>query len=186
MRLLRGVELVAGGSHGRLIVSEQPRSRPYAPVARAWAAVRGAPRRSCAVGPIRNTRDEAVAVARLCREHGWRRVLAVTSPVHTRRAGAALEQAGLEVVSVPSIETRYDLETLDRPGDAAARLRLDHARAGRAARVRPARLAERLELQPAVPTGPRLYLPVKVVRSAVVPQLIFSVAAWRPSRSARS
>jgi uncharacterized SAM-binding protein YcdF (DUF218 family) len=41
----------------------------------------------------------------------------VTSPVHTRRAAAALERTGLEVIAVPSIETRYDLEDLDRPSD---------------------------------------------------------------------
>lgn len=116
-RLLRAVQLVAGGRTGRLIVSEQARSRPYAKVAREWARDLAPDAEVLAVGPIRNTRDEAVAVARLCREHGWTRVLAVTSPVHTRRAAAALEQAGLEVVSVPAIETRYDLETLDRPGE---------------------------------------------------------------------
>jgi uncharacterized SAM-binding protein YcdF (DUF218 family) len=67
------------------------------------------------VGPVRNTHDEAVAVAEVFRARGWRRVLAVTSPTHTARASATLEAMGLEVVSVPSLETRFDLETLDRP-----------------------------------------------------------------------
>lgn len=117
-RLLRGVELVAEGRAPRLVVSEMhPPSREYAPTAREWTR-RYAPRAEVlVVGPIRNTREEAVAAARLLRERGLRRVLAVTSPVHTRRAAGALEREGLEVVAVPSIETRYDLEGLESPGD---------------------------------------------------------------------
>ena len=69
------------------------------------------------VGRIRNTHDEAVAVARLFREHGWTRVLAVTSPTHTRRAALSLEKQGLVVISVPAVETRFDLERLRWPED---------------------------------------------------------------------
>jgi uncharacterized SAM-binding protein YcdF (DUF218 family) len=117
-RLLRGVELVAEGRAPVLVVSEvPPPAGPYEPLARAWVerfARRGEVR---SVGRIVNTRDEAVAVARLARERGWRRVLAVTSPTHTRRASAALEKEGLLVVAVPSVETRFDLERLRWPGD---------------------------------------------------------------------
>jgi uncharacterized SAM-binding protein YcdF (DUF218 family) len=116
-RLLKGLQLVSEGRAPRLIVSETPHSRPYAEIAREWARDMAPKAEILVVGPIRNSREEAVAVARLCREHGWRRVVAVTSPVHTRRAAAALEGAGLEVVAVPSVEARYDLETLDQPGD---------------------------------------------------------------------
>jgi uncharacterized SAM-binding protein YcdF (DUF218 family) len=117
-RLLEGVELVAAGRAPWLVVSEvAPPAGPYAPLARAWVA-RFAPRAMVvSVGRIRNTRDEAVAVARLCRERGWKRVLAVTSPTHSRRASLALEKEGLEVVSCPAIETGFDLEHLDSPGD---------------------------------------------------------------------
>jgi uncharacterized SAM-binding protein YcdF (DUF218 family) len=131
-RLLKGVEVVAEGRAPVLVVSElAPPSARYAPLARDWVR-RFAPRTEvAAVGPVVNTRDEAVAVARLFAQRGWKRVLAVTSPVHTRRAAAALEREGLAVVSVPAIETRYDLETLDRPGE---RLRafgpILHERAG--------------------------------------------------------
>jgi uncharacterized SAM-binding protein YcdF (DUF218 family) len=69
------------------------------------------------VGRILNTHDEAVAVARLFRERGYTRVLAVTSPTHSRRAAAALERQGLVVFSVPAVETRFDLERLHWPGD---------------------------------------------------------------------
>ena len=117
-RLLKGIELLADGHSNRLVVSEIRGYPDYAPTARGWTRrFVGRPVELAAVGPIMNSHDEAEAVARLFRERGWRRVLAVTSPVHTRRACAALERAGLEVVCVPSIETRYDLETLDRAGD---------------------------------------------------------------------
>jgi uncharacterized SAM-binding protein YcdF (DUF218 family) len=66
---------------------------------------------------ITNTHDEAVAMARLGRARGIKRVLAVTSPTHTRRAAAALEKQGLVVISVPAIETNFDLETLRFPAD---------------------------------------------------------------------
>jgi uncharacterized SAM-binding protein YcdF (DUF218 family) len=117
-RLLRGVELVAEGRARYLIVSElRGRHGRYTPLAQDWVG-RYAPKAEVlTVGPIKNTRGEAVAVERLFRKRGWTRVLAVTSPTHTRRAAATLEAQGLEVIAVPSVETDYDLELLDRPGD---------------------------------------------------------------------
>jgi uncharacterized SAM-binding protein YcdF (DUF218 family) len=117
-RLLKGIELVADGRAERLVVSEvPPPAGPYAPLARAWVAAFAPRGEVVSVGRIRNTHDEAVAVARLFRERGWTRVLAVTSPTHTRRAAAALEKEGLVVLAVPSVETRFDLERLHWPGD---------------------------------------------------------------------
>jgi uncharacterized SAM-binding protein YcdF (DUF218 family) len=117
-RLLRGVELVAAGHARRLVVSEvPPPAGAYAPLARAWVAAFAGRGEVVSVGRIRNTHDEAVAVARLFRERGWTRVLAVTSPTHTRRAAAALEKEGLRVFAVPSAETGFDLEGLHWPGD---------------------------------------------------------------------
>ena len=117
-RLLKGVELVAEGRAPRLLVSElPPPAGPYAPLARKWLDAFARRGEVLSVGRIVNTRDEAVAVARLCRERGWTRVLAVTSPTHTRRAAAALEKERLTVIAVPSIETRFDLERLNWPGD---------------------------------------------------------------------
>jgi uncharacterized SAM-binding protein YcdF (DUF218 family) len=68
-------------------------------------------------GPILNTHEEAMALAKFCRERGIRRVLAVTSPTHSRRASAALEKQGLVAISAPSRETNFDLEALRRPAD---------------------------------------------------------------------
>lgn len=117
-RLLRGVELVQEGRSSHLVVSEVRGSRGRStPLARAWIE-RFVPNAEVhTVGPIYNTHDEAQAVARLFAEKGWTRVLAVTSPTHTRRAAAALEARGLEVVAAPSVETRFDLEALEHPGD---------------------------------------------------------------------
>ena len=117
-RLLKGVELVAEGRAPRLLVSEvPPPAGAYAPLARAWLDVFAHRGEVVSVGRIVNTRQEALAVGRLCRERGWTRVLAVTSPTHTRRAAAALESEGLTVLAVPSIETRFDLEGLHWPGE---------------------------------------------------------------------
>jgi uncharacterized SAM-binding protein YcdF (DUF218 family) len=117
-RLLRGLELVVEGRSSHLVVSEiPPPAGRYTPLARAWVERFVPSVEVLSVGTIVNTHDEARAVARLFHERGWTRVLAVTSPTHTRRAAACLEAEGLEVVAVPSVETRYDLERLERPGD---------------------------------------------------------------------
>lgn len=117
-RLLRGVELVAEGRSDHLVVSEIPPPQGRSePIARAWLGRFARRGEVLAVGPVRNTRDEALAVARLFRERGWRKVLAVTSPTHSRRASASLEQQGLDVVSVPSVETQFDEDDLDKPAE---------------------------------------------------------------------
>ncbi len=117
-RLLKGIELMGEGRAPWLVVSETPApAGPYAPVARAWLAAFAGQGEVLQIGPIVNTHDEAVAMARLGRERGIKRVLAVTSPTHTRRAAGALEKQGLAVISVPAIETNFDLVTLRFPGD---------------------------------------------------------------------
>jgi uncharacterized SAM-binding protein YcdF (DUF218 family) len=69
------------------------------------------------VRDVHSTRDEALAFAALARTHGWKRVVAITSPTHTRRACSALEVAGLSVECRPATEREYDLGRLDRPGN---------------------------------------------------------------------
>ena len=61
------------------------------------------------VGPVHDTHDEAVAVERLARSSGWKRVAVVTSPLHTRRACATFEATGLTVVCRPSRSEEYSL-----------------------------------------------------------------------------
>jgi uncharacterized SAM-binding protein YcdF (DUF218 family) len=67
------------------------------------------------VGPVRDTHDEAIAVARLARARGWRQVILVTHPWHMRRAAAVFETAGVSVLCSPCVEGRYDLGKLDTP-----------------------------------------------------------------------
>lgn len=114
-RLLHGLELIGEGRTGRLVLSElPPPKRPYAEAARALVGRLGLTPEVLTVGPVRTTRDEAVAVGRLYRERGWHGLLLVTSPLHSRRASLAFEHEGIAVVSSPAAETRYDLEGLDR------------------------------------------------------------------------
>jgi uncharacterized SAM-binding protein YcdF (DUF218 family) len=117
-RLLKGVELIAAGRAPFLVVSEVPApTSSHAALARAWLAAFARRGEVVEIGEITNTHDEAVELARLCRERGWQRILAVTSATHTRRAAATLEKQGLAVISVPSVETNFDLETLPQASE---------------------------------------------------------------------
>jgi uncharacterized SAM-binding protein YcdF (DUF218 family) len=70
-----------------------------------------------AVDSVQNTHDEAVAVATLAGRQGWRSVALVTSPLHSRRACAAFERAGLLVACLPAQSRDIDLTTLGAPTD---------------------------------------------------------------------
>lgn len=65
---------------------------------------------------VTTTRDEAQRVSEYAKKRGWQRVLLVTSPSHSRRAAGLFASYGLNVVSVPAPEIRFD-ETLPRPAD---------------------------------------------------------------------
>jgi uncharacterized SAM-binding protein YcdF (DUF218 family) len=75
------------------------------------------------VAPVWVTRDEAVGHAALARRMGWRRVLVVTSPSHSRRTCAAFERAGLRVTCAPAPAREYALGGPRPLGSAAERLR---------------------------------------------------------------
>jgi uncharacterized SAM-binding protein YcdF (DUF218 family) len=117
-RFLHGLELLGEGWSTRLVITEFPPPRA-SNVAPALSVLRrlGLDRGLVVVGPTRTTREEAVAVSDLCRARGWRRILVVTSPLHARRAAAAFERAGVEVISSPSTEMGFDVEQLDRSDD---------------------------------------------------------------------
>jgi uncharacterized SAM-binding protein YcdF (DUF218 family) len=59
-------------------------------------------------GPVRDTHDEALAVAGMARQRGWSQVILVTHPWHMRRAAGAFEKAGLKVLRAPCVEGEYD------------------------------------------------------------------------------
>ncbi len=58
--------------------------------------------------PMRTTATEAAAVANLQRQRGWKQVVVVTSPVHTRRARDIFRRAGVDAVVVASSEPQFD------------------------------------------------------------------------------
>jgi uncharacterized SAM-binding protein YcdF (DUF218 family) len=57
---------------------------------------------------VKTTRDEAEQTARIAKARGWKRVLVVTSPTHTRRARATFRDVGITAIMVSSSEPRYD------------------------------------------------------------------------------
>lgn len=61
------------------------------------------------IDSVATTRDEAVRLSQLAFQQRWKRVVAVTSPMHTRRACATLEAIGLTVtcVAAPSREAAW-------------------------------------------------------------------------------
>jgi uncharacterized SAM-binding protein YcdF (DUF218 family) len=117
-RLSHGIELVIRGKAPRLVVAESDEV-PGVALARQLMEHAAAGELLIA-GRAENTREEAVALAELARQRRFNQILLVTSPIHSRRAGAALETEGLTVFSSPSPETRFDLETLDTWGDRLA------------------------------------------------------------------
>jgi len=62
------------------------------------------------LGVCADTHDESVKVAALAKQHGWKRILLVTSAAHMNRASAVFRKStGIEVVPVPCafISTRW-------------------------------------------------------------------------------
>lgn len=117
-RLDRALELVGYGLAPRLLVGEiEPPAGRYADAAHRLLDAYHLKTEVIGVGPVATTREEGVRVAALFRERGWHRVIVVTSPAHSRRAAAVFEAQGLEVLSWPTREAKYDLETLETTGD---------------------------------------------------------------------
>ncbi len=123
-RLVRGLELIGEGWAPRLILSELPQARPkYRDAATKLINSLGMDLEILTVGPVRNTHDEAVAVAEISRNRKFEHILVVTSPSHTRRAAAALEAEGIRVTAVSCQRIDFDLENLAEPFDADNHLR---------------------------------------------------------------
>jgi len=117
-RLVHGIELAGQALAPRLVVGELPRPHGrYADSARRFLDELHLPTELLTVGPVGTTHDEAVLLGELFKKNGWRRVLLVTSPLHSRRAAAVFEAQGLTVVSAPTREAKYDLETLSSPDE---------------------------------------------------------------------
>jgi uncharacterized SAM-binding protein YcdF (DUF218 family) len=117
-RVLKAYELLGQGFAPRMVLTQQDPPVPSTrPAIEAQMKALGLDFPIDEVAPVANTHDEAFRVAELARERGWKRVLLVTSPLHTRRAGAVFEKAGLPVICVPCVEGEYDLSRLAGPAE---------------------------------------------------------------------
>lgn len=102
-RVLSGAELVRAGWAEHLLTTDAAGIDFSADLATVDALLPD-PRKRISVGPVASTRDEAVLAAALMKEKGWKKALLVTSPIHSARAAATFRKAGIDVVSVPSVE----------------------------------------------------------------------------------
>jgi uncharacterized SAM-binding protein YcdF (DUF218 family) len=66
---------------------------------------------------VGNTHDEALQTRKVASERRWKRVALVTSPLHSRRACATFEKAGVPVVCVPALSRDVAVGTLKSHGD---------------------------------------------------------------------
>jgi uncharacterized SAM-binding protein YcdF (DUF218 family) len=118
-RLFHGLALLARGKAPRLLLCESVEVHGVG-IARELMDAAGVTTELVVLPRAQNTRDEAQAVATLAHQRNLKLILLVTSPIHSRRASAALEKEGLTVVSSPSTETRFDLATLSTGNDRLA------------------------------------------------------------------
>lgn len=118
-RLFHGLALLARGKAPLLLLCESAEVHGVS-VAREMMEAAGVTTELVVLPRAENTREEAKAVATLARTRSFKLILLVTSPIHSRRASAALEKQGVTVVSSPSTETRFDLATLDTWNDRLA------------------------------------------------------------------
>ena len=104
-RLLKGIELARAGVAPRIVVTRERMRYDGKWISTAddqnrLVALSGA--EVVATGLVTSTRDEAARTARMAQERGWKRIVLVTSPFHSRRACATFEEAGLAVSCVPA------------------------------------------------------------------------------------
>lgn len=122
-RLLKGLELLNGGIAPVLVLPREADSVGNRLVTsrddheRIVALVRGARSKVVLSGLTRSTRDEALRTAMLFRARGWKRVVVVTSPLHTRRACATFEKMGMTVSCVAAEWREAALNSMRSPED---------------------------------------------------------------------
>jgi uncharacterized SAM-binding protein YcdF (DUF218 family) len=123
-RTLMGVTLVEAGTAPVLLFTREERKSHGVEVNNAGDQVRFANlarlNRVLTTRPVQSTRDEAVSVASIARHRGWKRIVLVTSPFHSRRACATFEHVGLAVSCVPSDSRDVAIKRLIDPRDRLA------------------------------------------------------------------
>jgi uncharacterized SAM-binding protein YcdF (DUF218 family) len=120
-RTLKAVELVKNGMAPVLVITrEERRGRGFllSPESdqRRIASLSGV-NQVLTTKRVKSTHDEAVAVATVARARGWRRIVLVTSPFHSRRACATFEKTGLAVTCIPSDSRDIAVKRLRYPHD---------------------------------------------------------------------
>ena len=122
-RLLKGLELLNRGIAPVLVLGREADSvgnrlvTPRDDHERIIGLVRGARAKVVTSGLTHSTRDEAVRTAMLYRARGWKRVVVVTSPLHTRRACATFERMGMTVSCVAAEWREVAINTMRSPED---------------------------------------------------------------------
>jgi hypothetical protein len=124
-RLQTGLDLIRQGWAPVLLIDHfpPPNSSPQADIRRQLNALHIPAPPIVDLGNASNTYEEGRLLVRTCRAHGFHRILVITSPLHTRRAGAVFERAGIQVVVRPCVERQYDLTILTRPSERLAAFR---------------------------------------------------------------
>jgi uncharacterized SAM-binding protein YcdF (DUF218 family) len=106
-RFTVGVALMRAGKAGAIVFSRAcyPWERPRmteGDLLRVQAITMGVPAEKIVLTPlVADTSDEACAAAALCREHGWKHVLLVTSGWHMPRAAWLFKHAGVDFTPFP-------------------------------------------------------------------------------------
>lgn len=114
-RLLAAMALFRQGYAPQMVLPElAPPHRRYRPAAERLASELDLSLNLTTIEPVSNTHEEALLLAELSRNRGWNRIIAVSSPTHLRRVGALIEKQGLEVITRPAVETRFDIQNLHR------------------------------------------------------------------------
>lgn len=123
-RAAHAAKLVGEGWATQVVVTDSPPETCEGLAARQQeviqAAVPGRLLSFFVVGNCLNTHDEAVAAAALARQQGWKSILLVTSPTHSRRAAALYRAQGLEVRVSPSAPGTYNAALLTEADRRAA------------------------------------------------------------------
>lgn len=99
------IELLRRNKAPRLLIGggSDPGETPEADGVKAWFTLwQLSPAEIISLGHCLDTHDEAEKVAALARQHGWKRVLLVTSASHMKRAQAVFQKSiGIEIIAVP-------------------------------------------------------------------------------------
>jgi uncharacterized SAM-binding protein YcdF (DUF218 family) len=122
-RLIKAIELVTNGVAPRLVVSREVYLLHGKTISsrqeqeRIVGLSRPGLSHMLVAGVTHSTHDEAMRARDLFRANGWKRIVVVTSPAHTKRACATFEKAGIVVTCVASATRDLALNNLLNPFD---------------------------------------------------------------------